>query len=55
VLYGSDYSDKELKQWAGKIRDWKEKDKTAFAYFNNDAYGFAIKNALHLKEIIPQY
>jgi len=51
---GSDYSDKELKQWAGKIQDWREKDKTVFVYFNNDAYGFAIKNALNLKKIIPQ-
>ena len=38
VLYGSDYSDKELKQWAGKIQDWREKDKTAFAYFRTHAY-----------------
>ncbi len=52
VLYGSDYSDKELKQWAGKIQDWRKKDKTVFVYFNNDAYGFAIKNGLQLKKII---
>jgi uncharacterized protein YecE (DUF72 family) len=50
VLYGSDYSDRELKQWAGKIQDWRKKDKNVFVYFNNDAYGFAVKNALALKK-----
>ncbi len=52
VLYGSSYSDKELRQWAGKIRDWTKKSKTAFIYFNNDAYGFAVKNGLTLKRSI---
>jgi uncharacterized protein YecE (DUF72 family) len=54
VLYGSDYSDKELKQWTRKIQDWREKGKTVFLYFNNDAYGFAVKNALTLKKLISQ-
>jgi uncharacterized protein YecE (DUF72 family) len=54
VLYGSNYSDKELKQWLGKIQDWRKKSKTVFVYFNNDAYGFAIKNALALKKLVSQ-
>jgi uncharacterized protein YecE (DUF72 family) len=54
VLYGSNYSDKELKQWAGKIQDWRKKEKTVFVYFNNDAYGFAVKNALTLKKLVSQ-
>jgi len=33
VLYGSNYSDKELKQWAEKIQEWRKKDKTVFTYF----------------------
>ncbi len=52
VLYGSNYSDKELKQWAEKIHDWRKKGKTVFVYFNNDAYGFAVKNALTLKRLV---
>jgi len=52
VLYGSNYSDKELKQWAEKVRNWRRKRKIIFVYFNNDAYGFAIKNALLLKKMI---
>ena len=52
VLYGSNYSDRELKGWAGKIEGWREKGKDIFVYFNNDAYGFAIKNALTLKKFV---
>ena len=49
TLYGSNYSDRELTEWAEKIRGWEKKGKTVFVYFNNDAYGFAVKNALPLK------
>jgi uncharacterized protein YecE (DUF72 family) len=52
VLYGSNYSDKELNQWAEKIEDWTGRRKVGFVYFNNDAYGFAVKNALTLKKIV---
>jgi uncharacterized protein YecE (DUF72 family) len=49
VLYGSDYSDKELKEWAEKIEGWRKKGRDVFVYFNNDAHGFAVKNGFHLK------
>jgi uncharacterized protein YecE (DUF72 family) len=55
VLYGSNYSDKELSQWAKKIQDWSGKSKFVFVYFNNDAYGFAIKNALTLKKLVSSH
>jgi len=51
TLYGSNYSDQELKEWAAKIKGWEKGGKAAFVYFNNDAYGFAIKNALTLKKL----
>jgi uncharacterized protein YecE (DUF72 family) len=54
VLYGSNYSDKELKLWAEKIQDWRRNVKTVFVYFNNDAYGFSVKNALSLKKWVSQ-
>jgi uncharacterized protein YecE (DUF72 family) len=54
VLYGSDYSDKELKQWVERIRFWEKKKKTVWVYFNNDAYGFAVKNALSLKKLMSR-
>jgi uncharacterized protein YecE (DUF72 family) len=52
VLYGSNYSAKELIKWSKKIKDWKLQGKDLFAYFNNDAYGFAIQNALALKRLV---
>ena len=55
VLYGSNYSDQELKDWAKKIEDWKMKDKDIFVYFNNNAYGFSIKNGLALEKPISTH
>jgi uncharacterized protein YecE (DUF72 family) len=52
-LYGGCYSDKELDSWAKKIAELETK--VVFAYFNNDAEGFAIKNALTLKNIFKVY
>lgn len=52
VLYGSEYSDEELKEWAMKVKKWKEKGKKIFAYFNNDYGGFAVKNAITLKKLL---
>ncbi len=52
TLYGSNYSGLELKQWAAKIRGWEKDGKTVFVYFNNDIYGFAIKNALTLRKFV---
>jgi uncharacterized protein YecE (DUF72 family) len=52
LLYGSNYSENELKNWAKKIQSWKENGKIIFVYFNNDAYGFAIKNAMTLKRLL---
>lgn len=50
-LYGSNYSDKELKEWAKFAREYK-KDKDIFAFFNNDAQGYAVKNALRFRELL---
>ncbi len=49
VLYGGDYSDEELRKWSRKIRSWLKSSKDVYAYFNNDAHGYAVKNALTLK------
>ncbi len=52
VLYGSNYSDSELKALAKQIRGFLKKKLTVYVYFNNDAFGYAVKNALRLKEIV---
>jgi len=52
ILYGSQYSDKELKNWAQNAKKWLKKKPLLFAFFNNDAYAFAVKNALKFKELL---
>ncbi len=49
-LYSSNYSDKELKEWANFAKQFKQKD--IFAFFNNDAYGYAVENALKFRELL---
>jgi len=49
-LYWSCYSDEELEDWAQKISGLGKKLDTVYIYFNNDAEGFAIKNARTLGE-----
>jgi len=48
-LYWSCYSDEELEDWAGKISGLGKDLDTVYIYFNNDAEGFAIKNARTLE------
>ena len=36
-LYASGYSDRELDEWATKIRSWVERGCDVYAYFDNDA------------------
>jgi len=52
ILYGSNYSSQELLSWAEKTKKWLKKAKLLFAFFNNDAYGFAVKNAQEFKKLL---
>lgn len=54
ILYGSEYSEKELNQWADKAKKLRKKNGLLLAFFNNDAYGFAVKNALRFTEILNE-
>lgn len=51
-LYASCYSQAELKTWATKIKKWLSENLDVYAFFNNDAEGFAVQNAGQLKELI---
>jgi uncharacterized protein YecE (DUF72 family) len=44
-LYSSCYSDEEMEDWARRIEGLATDLDTVYIYFNNDAEGFAIKNA----------
>ena len=43
----SNYSERELEQWARRIQDWGRKV-DVYAYFNNDRSGYAVRNGLWL-------
>ncbi|MCD6231698.1 DUF72 domain-containing protein [Candidatus Aerophobetes bacterium] len=53
ALYGSSYSEEELKSWAERIKSFSQKGvKRVYIYFNNDYNAYAVFNALKLKEIL---
>jgi len=51
-LYGSNYTKRELNKWALNIKRFLKDDLDVYIYFNNDARGYAVKNAMALKEIL---
>ena len=52
--YFGPYSDAELREWAGKIRGLASGLDAAYVYFNNDAGGAAVSNALTLGEMLRE-
>ena len=49
-LYGSCYTDEELRMWAERIAGLGAGE--VYIYFNNDAEGFAVRNALSLAQLL---
>ncbi len=49
--YGGEYPREHLSEVAKKICGWIKEKRRVFAYFNNDAEGFAVKNAKELKQL----
>jgi uncharacterized protein YecE (DUF72 family) len=47
-LYSSCYSDEELASWAKRLANLAKNLKEIYIYFNNDAEGFAVENAITL-------
>jgi uncharacterized protein YecE (DUF72 family) len=47
------YSRSELTEWAGRLDRWS-KTVDVFAYFNNDWEGYAIDNAVALRNILQR-
>jgi uncharacterized protein YecE (DUF72 family) len=45
------YSESELREWAGRLRRWSRTHEV-FAYFNNDWEGFAPRNASRPQELL---
>ncbi len=51
-LYGSDYSRAELREYAQWVKPVLDRGMDVYAYFNNDAYGYAIGNALEFRSLL---
>jgi uncharacterized protein YecE (DUF72 family) len=49
--HGGDYPHHALREWAGRIADWRGRH-DVFVYFNNDIGGYAIENARALKRMV---
>lgn len=50
--YDTCYSTEELRGDAARIRKYLRGRRDVFVYFNNDAFGYAPRNALELKEML---
>jgi uncharacterized protein YecE (DUF72 family) len=53
--YQGDYSSKQLRDWANRITDWREKLDAVYVYFDNDQAGYAAKNAEELKDLVTEH
>jgi len=53
-LYSSYYSDEELADWAQRIADLAVNLDTVYIYFNNDVEGFAVKNAVTIRDYLEK-
>jgi uncharacterized protein YecE (DUF72 family) len=52
--YATNYTPEKLKEDAKRIKDYLKLGKDVYLYFNNDALGYAPKNALELKAILEE-
>jgi uncharacterized protein YecE (DUF72 family) len=50
--YSTSYSKKELQNDARRIKAWLKKKRDVYFYFNNDACGYAVTNAITLKDLM---
>ncbi|WP_165226428.1 DUF72 domain-containing protein [Aquisphaera insulae] len=53
-LYAGSYSEADLRWWADRIGEWRSQGRDVYAYFNNDGYGHAVRNALRLRELVGE-
>ncbi len=51
-VQGGNYPADALRTWAERIERWHRDQIPVYAYFNNDPHGYAIQNALSLKQLL---
>ena len=52
--YDYDYSEAELREWMGKIRELADKARRTYLFFNNCHAGQAARNAKLMQEMLRQ-
>lgn len=52
AAYQGSYPDETLAGWAGAFSTWSAGGKRIYCYFNNDQEGFAVENALRLRQML---
>ena len=50
--YASSYSTANLKKWAARARAWQAQGRDVHVYFDNDAEGAAVSNAMTLLDLV---
>jgi uncharacterized protein YecE (DUF72 family) len=50
--YASSYSARSLQGWAADVHRWLADGRDVHVYFNNDALGHAVRNALRFQELV---
>jgi uncharacterized protein YecE (DUF72 family) len=51
-LYASNYTPEQLEKDAVKIKKWLKQGLDVYIFYNNDAYGWAVKNGTSLKKMM---
>jgi uncharacterized protein YecE (DUF72 family) len=51
---GGNYDRAGLSQWAQRVREWCEAGHDVYVYFNNNIFGYAVHNALELKQLLGE-
>jgi uncharacterized protein YecE (DUF72 family) len=49
--YQGSYDDKSLRSWAKRLENWRLS--ASYVYFDNDQAGYAVKNAMRLRDMLP--
>lgn len=52
--YQGSYTERQMEEWADRIRAWSRKLKAIYVYFDNDDSAYAVDNALTLKRLLRQ-
>ena len=50
--YASSYSEQSLRVWSADVKRWLDEGRDVHVYFDNDAEGHAVRNALRFQELV---